>query len=342
MISAIVWLGACSRDSAKQTEQAASQEPAVDQPMEQELPVTRIPGLGEAAEAYFSPDGQSLICNAKLEGDETHQVYTVRIDGSEVRRINDRGADACSFYFPDGKRLVWTSTRDLTDLHPGSFSDPEDYPTGSELYTSDLEGGNVVRLTDNQLYEAEVSVSPDGEWILFTRDIDGELDLWRMRPDGSDEEQITFTPEQQEGGSFYLPDGETILYRAWLRSDQGVRGMPMTIYTIKHDGTEKTQITHESGTNWAPYPTPDGRSFAFVKMLPPHNFDIFMMNMETGEQRRLTFGEGFDGFPAISPDGQTMAFSSSREAAEGERSLHLYTMDISSLGLGGPAEQDGE
>lgn len=179
-----------------------------------------------------------------------------------------------------------------------------------------------------------MSVSPDGEWILFTRDIDGQLDLWRMRPDGSDEQQITFTPEEQEGGSFYLPDSETILYRAWLRSDQGQRGMPMTIYTIEHDGTNKQQITHEEGINWAPYPAPDGRHFVFVKFLPPHNFEIFLMDMETGDQRRLTFHDGFDGFPAISPDGETMAFSSSRDAAPGERKLFLYTMDISSLGLG--------
>jgi Tol biopolymer transport system component len=69
-------------------------------------------------------------------------------------------------------------------------------------------------------------------------------------------------------------------------------------------------------------------------MLPPHNFEIFLMNLESGEQRRLTYNDAFDGFPAISPDGKTMAFSSSREAPEGERSLFIHTMDISSLGIG--------
>jgi len=135
-----------------------------------------------------------------------------------------------------------------------------------------------------------------------------------------------------------MPDSETIIYRFWLIDDQGQRGMPMQIYTIKHDGTEKTQITHEEGTNWSPYPAPDGRHFVFVKLLPPHNFDIFMMDIETGEQRRLTYDEGFDGFPSISPDGSTMAFSSSRDAAEGQRALFLHTMDISSLGVGPAAE----
>ncbi len=299
-----------------------------------ELPVRRVEHEGEAAEAYFSPDGNRIICNAKMEGDDTHHVYTMNLDGSDPRRINDRGADACSYFFPDGERLIWTSTRDRLDLPPGNYSDPRDYPRGAELYTSDLEGGDVRRLTHNEIYDAEVSLSPDGQWILFGRQIEGRMDLWRMQADGTGEEQITHTPEWQEGGAFYMPDSETILYRAWKRESEGQRGMPMTIFTIRHDGSGQRQITHEEGTNWAPYPAPDGVHFAFVKMLPPHNFEVFMMNMESGEQRRLTYHDGFDGFPSISPDGRTLLFSASRDAAPGERKLFLYTMDISSLGVG--------
>ena len=300
----------------------------------EELPVRVIPNLGEAAELYFSPDGKSLIGNAKREGDEVHHVYTTRLDGTEIRRINDKGADACSFYFPDGKRLIWTSTRDHLDMPKGNFSDPRDYPQGAELYTSALDGSDVERLTDNEVYDAEVSVSPDGKWILFGRQLDGKMDLWRMRSDGTGEEQITDTPEWQEGGAFYMPDSETILYRAWKISDQGQRGMPMTIFTIKHDGTGHTQITHGPGMHWAPHPAPDGKHFAFVKMLPPHNFEIFLMNLETGEQKQLTHNDAFDGFPAFSPDGNLLAFGSSRDAKPGERTLFTYTMDVSSLNLG--------
>ncbi len=309
----------------------AASLPAQEPP--RELPVKRIPNLGEAAEFYFSPDGRSLVGDAKTEGDEVHHVYTVNLDGSSLRRINDKGSDACSFYFPDGKRLVWTSTRDHLDLPKGNFSDPNDYPRGAELYTSKLDGSDVRRLTNNAVYEAEVSVSPDGRWILFTRQTDGKLDLWRMKPDGTEERQITHTDDWQEGGSFYMPDSETILYRAWKRADQAARGMPMTIFTIKHDGTGLRQITTDPGTNWSPHPAPDGRHFVYVKMLPPHNFEIFLMDLETKEERRLTFFEGFDGFPALSPDGKTLAFASSRDAKPGERKLYTYTMDVSTLGL---------
>ena len=288
-------------------------------------------------EFYFSPDGKSLIGNAKREGDTTHHVYTTTLDGTKIVKINDKGEDACSFYFPDGKRLIWTSTRDNLDLPKGAWSDPKDYPKGSELYASDLDGKNIKRLTTNKLYDAEASVSPDGKWILFGRDIDGKMDLWVMKSDGADPKQVTFTPDWQEGGAQFMPDSNTILTRAWKKEEEGQRMMPMQIFTVKRDGSDRRQITSEAGTNWAPFPAPDGKHFAFVKILtdtPRPNWEIFMMNMETGKQTRLTHSPGFDGFPSISPDGKLLAFSSGRDAKPGERTLYEYVMDISSLGVG--------
>jgi Tol biopolymer transport system component len=301
----------------------------------QELDVTRIPHQGEGAEFYFGPDGKTLIGNAKLEGDETHYVYTMRVSDGKMVKINDKGEDACSHFYPDGSRLIWTSTRDFPDMHKGNYSDPQDYPKGAELYSSALDGSDVKRLTNNEVYDAEVAISPDGKWILWSRQLDGEIDLWRMPADGSGEEQqITFTNGEQEGGAFYLPDSETVLFRSWPRSAEGQRGLPMTIFTIKHDGTGKEQVTTEKGTNWAPFPAPDGEHFAYVKILPPHNFEVFMRSLKTGEETRLTYNDRFDGFPSISADGTMMTFSSGRQAAEGQRALHQYIMDISSLNVG--------
>jgi hypothetical protein len=305
-----------------------------------ELPCHRIPNLGEAAEWYFSRNGEFLIGNAKGPGDTAHHVYVASFDGSDIRRINGRGEDACSYFFPGGKRVLWTSTRDWPDLPKGNWSDANDYPQGAEIYSSDTRGRKVRRLTTNKVYDAECVVAPNGQWILFGRQIDGKMDLWTMRIDGTNQKQITFTDDWQEGGAQIFEDSETIITRAWKRADQGKgRGMmPMQIFTLKRDGSGRRQITDEAGTHWAPYPAPDGRHFVYVRVLTEPsgrpNWEIYLRDLDTGEERRLTFDPGFDGFPSISADGKWMTFSSGRGGKAGERALYQYLMDISSLGVG--------
>ena len=305
-----------------------------------ELPCHRIPNLGEAAEWYFSPDGSLLVGNAKGPGDDAHQVYVASPDGRTVRRINDRGEDACSYFFPDGKRVLWTSTRDWPDLPKGDWSNAEDYPRGAEIYSSDLEGRDVRRLTENRVYDAECVVAPNGRWILFGRQVEGKMDLWTMDADGSNQKQITFTDDWQEGGAQIMPDGETVILRAWLRADQakGRGRMPMHIFTVRRDGSERKQITSGEATHWAPYPAPDGKHFVYVRVLTEANgrpnYEVYLRDLGTGEERRLTFDPGFDGFPSISADGRWLTCSSSRGGKPGERALYQYRMDISSRGVG--------
>lgn len=336
-------LAACAGGATRQSpEPVRIPEGATLSSAEGELPSWLIPNLPVAAEAYYAPDSYHLIAQVSSpkalkspRGMEGFLTQTFGDDGRDITLINDRGWDACSYYFPDGKRLVWTSVRDHLDLPMGNWSDPANYPRGAELYVSDLDGGNVRRLTNNLHYEAEVTVSPDGQWLVFGRQIDGRMDLWRMRPDGTDELRITDTPDWEEGAPYYLPDSQTIMFRAWKREDQGKRPTPMTIFTIRHDGTQLTPRTFTDDMNWAPYPAPDGRHFVYVRAIDGgSNYEVFLGDMQGGEPRRLTFDEGFDGFPSLSPDGRKMVWTSSRTTGQGFRGLKLHVMDVSSLGLG--------
>jgi len=306
-----------------------------------ELPIRVIPNVPSNAEAYYGPNNKYVIAQTrdpdalKAEGrDSGSLTYTFTDEGKDIKRINDRGQDACSYFFPDGKRLVYTSTRDNMDMPVGNWSDSKDYPQGAELYIADLDGSNVIRLTNNKWYEAEVSVSPDGKWLVFGRQIDGKMDLWRMRPDGSDEEQITFTDEWQEGAPFYLPDSKTILTRAWKRSEYGeISPTPMTVSTIDAETKKITQRTFDQDMNWAPYPAPNGRHYVFVRVVENNNWEVFLGDLAGGEPVRLTFNEGFDGFPSISPDGTKMLFA--RSTGGGFMSnLTTFVMDVTSLNLG--------
>ncbi len=318
-----------------------------------ELPIYKIPNLPENGEAYYAPDGVHLIAqvkdpdaqkpgNGKVGGALT---YTFTDTGEDIRRINDRGMDACSYFYPDQKHLLWTSTRDhIDDMPPGNWSDDTDYPQGAELYMSDLEGNNVKRLTNNQWYDAEATVSPDGKWIVFSRQINGNSDLWRMKADGTEQTQLTFTDDWQEGEAYFLPDSRHVIFRAWKKSEKerlealdrknGTRTQtPMNIFTLDILGPDLNvqPRTFTTDTNWAPYPAPDGRHFLLVRILEGNNWELFLADLAGGEPKRLTYNEGWDGMGAFSPDGKKMVFTRSEP---GSRALYSYVMDVSSLNLG--------
>lgn len=297
-----------------------------------ELPVRVVPGFFSATTSYFSPDGQRLILNARLiEQEDEYHVYTTRLDGTDIRRINSLGADDASYYFPEAERVIFTSTRNNTGLPRGDYSNPDNYPVGAELYSCRPNGSDLQRLTRNEIYEGNASVSPDGQWVLFSRMVDGRVDLWRMRPDGSDEFRITDTPDLQESGAFYLPDNRRIIFQAWEVEDQGNEILPTTIYTVNHDGTDLTRITHDDGVNWSPHPSPEGVHFVFVKTVEAGNFEVFLMSLDTGQQTRLTYNDAFDGSPSFSPDSRTISFTSSRDQPGGSARRAIYLMDIQTL-----------
>ena len=308
-----------------------------------ELPTWRIPNVPSSAEAYYSPDNYHIIAQTqdpdalRTPGRNSGALTWIFSDDGKTKwRINDRGQDACSYFFPDGRHVIFTSTRDHMDFPIGNWSDERNYPQGAELYITDIDGGNRKRLTDNPYYEAEVSVSPDGKKILFTRQVDGALDLYLMNPDGSGEKKLTDTPDAQEGGSFFLPDSKTIITRAWSRALYGTRRpTPMTIFTIDSETGERIQRTHDDWMNWSPYPAPDGRHYVFVRPLldKPSDFEIFLGDLEGGDPVQLTFHDGFNSFPSISPDGTKMLFARS-EGPGFMAGLYTYVMDISSLNLG--------
>ena len=319
-----------------------------------ELPLYKVPNLAENGEAYYAPDGVHLIAQVKdPDGQDPGRgkvggalTYTFTDTGEDILRINDHGMDACSWFYPDKERLLWTSTRDhINDMPAGNWSDDADYPQGSELYSSDIDGKNIKRLTNNKWYDAEGTVSPDGKWIVFGRQINGNADLWRMKSDGTEHTQLTFTADWQEGEAYFLPDSETVIFRAWKQSEKeqlelldrknGTRTQtPMNLYTLKILGPDLDvqQRTFTYDTNWAPFPAPDGRHFLVVRILERGNWELFLGDLADGSKlKRITYNEGWDGMGAFSPDGQKMVLT---RGEPGSRALYSYVMDVSSLDLG--------
>jgi Tol biopolymer transport system component len=194
-------------------------------------------------------------------------------------------------------------------------------------------------LTTTPGYDAEATVSPKGDRIVFTSIRNGDLDLYSMKLDGTDVRQLT-RETGYDGGAFYSWDGKTIVYRAWHYTDSAevsayrrllaehvVRPTRMELFVMNADGSGKRQITNNGAANFAPFFHPDNKRIIFASnMMDPkgRNFDLFLINSDGSGLERITTNETFDGFPMFTHDGKHLVFASNRNGKiRGETNLFI-------------------
>ena len=173
---------------------------------------------GENAEAYFSADGKQLIFQSTRDGRGCDQIYTMNVDGSNVKMIsNGDGRTTCSYFYPDAKRVLYSST------HLGDKQCPPKpdfskgyvwavYPT-YDIFTANPDGSNAKQLTNTPGYDAETTITRDGKKLVFTSMRGGDLDIYTMDADGKNVRQLT-NELGYDGGPFWSYDGKQIVYRA--------------------------------------------------------------------------------------------------------------------------------
>jgi len=299
---------------------------------------------GENAEAYFSFDGRQLVFQSTRNGAACDQEFVMGTDGSGVRRVSTGGGVVtCGYFFPDDARIIYASTHESLgrgcppkpDRSQGYVWPLYDY----QLYTAKPDGSDLRPIAPAPgSYNAEATVSKDG-WIVFTSTRDGDLDLYKMRLDGSGLTRLTSTPGY-DGGAFFSPDGKRIVWRASrpaagaelddfraLLAKKLVRPRRLEIWVMNADGTDARQVTTLAGASFAPFFHPDGRRIIFASNArDPRgpNFDLYLVGDDGTGLERLTTYEGFDGFPMFSPDGRQLVFASNRNGRQpGETNVFI-------------------
>jgi Tol biopolymer transport system component len=299
---------------------------------------------GQNAEAYFSADGTRLTFQSTRDPFECDQIFTMNIDGSNVRLVSTgKGRTTCSFFFPDRPSLIYSST------HLGGPACPPKpdrsqgylwpiYPD-YDIFRAGLDGSGVARLTDTPGYDAEAAVSPDGKRIVFTSMRDGDLELYSMNADGTEVRRLTFA-RGYDGGPFFSSDGKLIVYRAYHPKTEAeireyaallrrnlTRPSRMEIFLMGADGSNRRQITNNGAANFAPFMHPNGRQIIFSSNLHDpsrRTFALYLINVDGTGQERVTYGDTFAGFPMFSPDGTKVVFASHRNRTlPGEMNIFL-------------------
>lgn len=294
-----------------------------------------------AGEGYWSPDGRRMVFQSEREpGNPFYQIYVIDLATGDTRRVSPGiGKTTCAFFRPGTDDIAFASTH--ADPRSREYQAQElafrasggerryawDYDPAMDIYAYAEKTGALKRLTTAEGYDAEGSYSPDGQWLVFSstrQAYDHELsaferktladnpssfaEIYIMRADGSGQRRLTTAPGY-DGGPFFTPDGKRIV---WRRFD--MQGLIADVWTMNPDGSDARQVTDFGAMSWAPYPHPSGDYIVFASnKLGFENFELFIVDTAgTKEPVRVTFTPGFDGLPVPSPDGRTLAWTSSR------------------------------
>ena len=337
-------------------------------------PVQVTVGMPRAGEGDFSPDARRICYQAVPDGYPFYQIFVQPFDTATprpampVRISTGRGRTTCSWFSPDGTRLLFASSHldpqlDATESAARAEAE-EDRKTGrrrrykwdfdphtdifvTSLQPADGEGHGLVQLTHEPGYDAECSFSPDGSQILFVSDRDGDPDIYVMDADGRNVRQLTNEPGY-DGGPFFSPDGRFIAYR----TDRLEKDM-LQIHVMKADGSGDMPITSGQGVRWAPYwhPTKPWLIWTGADHSDPTkrpNYDLWIARysanedapggqagFQAGTPLRITDHEGADVLPAFSPDGTLLMWTASRGGESGGRAAtsQLWVSQINAAAI---------
>lgn len=157
----------------------------------------------------ISPDGTMLaISDSTATGRSL--VYTLPNGGGTPKRMTATGPSYWHGWSPDNKTLAFVGQR--------TVDGKEDF----DIYTTPAAGGEEKRLTTAPGLDDGPEYSPDGDWIYFNSERTGHMQVWRMHPDGSGQEQV-LTTERNDWFPHISPDGKWMVYVSY---EPGVTGHP--------------------------------------------------------------------------------------------------------------------
>jgi TolB protein len=210
-------------------------------------------------DGHWSADGKRIAyVFDRLEGtDGKLQINTCAADGTDDKvLIPHKAFEESPRWSPDGRRVLWVSTRD----------------GNPELYTITTDGKEVQRLTTEVASDLHPAWSPDGKRIAFASGRTGRQKLFLMNADGSATKKIT-DGEFLDGWPAWSPDGKRI---AFVSNRTG----NYDIWLMKDDGTGPTNLTKHPAQDTSPTWSPDGKKLALVSTRDGGS-DIYLLDLKS-------------------------------------------------------------
>lgn len=248
------------------------------------------------------------------------EIWTANIKGEKACSLTEsRGHDFSPCWSPDGRKIVFHSTRDQVQINK------KDYNT--EIYIMYANGEGIKRLTDNKYADISPSFSPKGDKIAFCSDRKEKLAfrLFIMGTDGTEQKVITGDTNVIEKHPDWLNNDTIVFERTYVNMKRMQR---CNLFTVNKDGSELRQITSSDYDDHTPSCSRDGSKIAFTRIDETRRSKIYIINSDGTKLKRLTHDDFYhDECPSWSPDGKKLVFSSWR----GKRHLYIINIDGTNL-----------
>ncbi len=208
-----------------------------------------------------------------------------------------------------------------------------------DIYTLPISGGEAKLIDGGMAFDSQPKFSPDGKWIAFLSDRDGNENVWIMRADGTDAKQLSKDPTAEFASPSWSPDGNYVYvskagfgintFEIWMSHVQGGSGVQVTKSkpapnTPRKDRHNALGVVASADGKYLYYAMRHG-GFAYNAQLPL--WQIARRDRKTGDEDVLLQQIESSFRPVLSPDGTQILYVTRYETESGLRIRNLQTGD---------------
>jgi Tol biopolymer transport system component len=266
---------------------------------------------------------------------------------ANVRQLTRGGENAEAYFSPDGRQLIFQSTRDGRRCDQQYVmrvdgSDVRRVSTGSGKTTCGyfFDGDRKILFASTHAADTACPPRPDpSKGYVWRLD---PFDIYTANADGSDLRRLTHYGVYTAEGTL-SPDGRTIVFTSLKDGD-------LDIYTMRVDGSDVRRLTATPGYDGGAFFSPDGTKIVYrawhptdsalvqyrellaQRLVRPNRMEIWVMNADGSDQRQITSLGGANFAPFFAPDGRRIIFSSNYKTPR-SRNFDLYLINLDGTGL---------